>query len=91
MPPQAAGRRPEVAPTLPTQAQLARPRPFPSAGQIAAAVVFGVLILGGFLSCGAFIVFRRWQNKRTSDGWGRAERNDKAAKYYNADTWRDDL
>jgi hypothetical protein len=67
------------------------PTPSPHAGQIAAAVIFGVLILGGFVGCGAFIMFRRWQNKRNASGWGRAERNDKAAKYYNADTWHDDL
>jgi hypothetical protein len=60
---------------------------------VVAAAVVGALILGGFLSCGAFIVVKRWQNRRAATaglagGWSKT---DKAARYYNADTWRDDL
>ena len=60
-----------------------------SAGQVVIAAIFGTLILGGFLSCGVFIIFKRWANRRAAaTTWSKT---DKAEKYYNADTWRDDL
>jgi hypothetical protein len=54
------------------------------------AIVFGVLILGGFVSCGAFLLIRKWRAKHAVS-WSSLSKNDKAAKYYNADTWQDDL
>jgi hypothetical protein len=64
------------------------PLPCPAAGQVVVAVVFGVLILGGFVSCGVFLLVRKWKAKHAVSF---GSKHDKAAKYYNADTWQDDL